>query len=204
MAPKFEKSLKNEERKSKENRNNISNNNNSDEFNSSLEALQKEFQNAFNLSHLMNDLATMKSNEYDNLLVKSKNNTEIEIIQGEILKQEAKKGELKEVMKKTKVEHVGKKIDLELRLSPPKVIITKGESSSNGSKSPSESNESSDSDGGSNVNGKRLPSLILMGCTYCYLYVMVSEDDPECPKCKRFSNLLDIFRGNPSKKARKN
>ncbi|KAH7536908.1 hypothetical protein FEM48_Zijuj03G0036300 [Ziziphus jujuba var. spinosa] len=126
------------------------------------------------------------------------------VIPGVILKQEAKKGELKEVMKKTKVEDVGKKIDLELRLSPPKVIITKGETSSNGSKSPSESNESSDSDGGSNVNGKRLPSLILMGCTYCYLYVMVSEDDPECPKCKRFSNLLDIFRGNPSKKARKN
>lgn len=124
-----------------------------------------------------------------------------------------------EVMKKiTEGEdhNKGKKIDLELRLSPPKVVmITKGESSPNGSKSPSENNiessvhdhqNNSDSDGcgSSYVNGKRLPSLIVMGCTYCYLYVMVSGDEPECPKCKRDSNLLDIFRGNPSKRAKKN
>ncbi|KAA8539105.1 hypothetical protein F0562_025797 [Nyssa sinensis] len=38
-----------------------------------------------------------------------------------------------------------------------------------------------------------VPSLILMGCTRCYMYVVVSEIDPICPECK--SNLLlDIFR----------
>ncbi|KAF5729397.1 hypothetical protein HS088_TW21G01562 [Tripterygium wilfordii] len=45
------------------------------------------------------------------------------------------------------------------------------------------------------------PSLILMGCTHCYLYVMVSEMEPKCPNCQS-SMLLDSFRGNAAQRSR--
>ncbi|GAY59850.1 hypothetical protein CUMW_197630, partial [Citrus unshiu] len=54
-----------------------------------------------------------------------------------------------------------------------------------------------------NPRHANLPSLILMGCTHCYIYVMVSEADPKCPKCSS-SVLLDMFRESPAKKSRKN
>ncbi|KAK3422133.1 hypothetical protein EUGRSUZ_G02682 [Eucalyptus grandis] len=40
------------------------------------------------------------------------------------------------------------------------------------------------------------PSLVLMGCRDCHLYVMASEINPICPRCKSCEYLLDIFRGN--------
>lgn len=46
-------------------------------------------------------------------------------------------------------------------------------------------------------------SLILMGCTRCLIYVMVSEADPKCPKCKSSSYFVDVFRDNPAKRSRK-
>ncbi|KAH7854390.1 hypothetical protein Vadar_013283 [Vaccinium darrowii] len=36
-----------------------------------------------------------------------------------------------------------------------------------------------------------LPSLVCMGCVRCYMYVMVNESAPKCPKCKSI-NLLEI------------
>ena len=42
-------------------------------------------------------------------------------------------------------------------------------------------------------------SLVLMGCTHCLIYVMVSKVDPKCPKCMS-SVLLDIFCENRSAK----
>ncbi|KAK6233787.1 hypothetical protein QUC31_006193 [Theobroma cacao] len=46
------------------------------------------------------------------------------------------------------------------------------------------------------------PSLILMGCSHCLIYVMVSEINPKCPKCNS-SILIDIFRHRLGKKSRK-
>ncbi|KAF5742502.1 hypothetical protein HS088_TW09G00551 [Tripterygium wilfordii] len=45
------------------------------------------------------------------------------------------------------------------------------------------------------------PSLILMGCNHCYLYVMESEMEPKCSKWQS-SMLLDSFRGNAAKRSR--
>lgn len=40
-----------------------------------------------------------------------------------------------------------------------------------------------------------MPCFVVMGCTYCYIYVMVSEADPYCPQCGT-DDLLDQFCGN--------
>ncbi|KAH7853272.1 hypothetical protein Vadar_000785 [Vaccinium darrowii] len=50
-----------------------------------------------------------------------------------------------------------------------------------------------------------LPSLVCRGCVRCYMYVMVSESAPKCPKCKS-TNLLEIPSPSDSvkKKARSN
>lgn len=47
------------------------------------------------------------------------------------------------------------------------------------------------------------PSLVLMGCKNCHIYVLVSEINPSCPRCKNCEFLLDVFRGNPPKKMMK-
>uniref|UniRef100_A0A3Q7H312 GIR1-like zinc ribbon domain-containing protein n=1 Tax=Solanum lycopersicum TaxID=4081 RepID=A0A3Q7H312_SOLLC len=36
-------------------------------------------------------------------------------------------------------------------------------------------------------------SMMLVGCPRCLMYVMLSAEDPKCPKCKS-SVLLDFFR----------
>lgn len=36
-------------------------------------------------------------------------------------------------------------------------------------------------------------AMALVGCPRCYMYVMSSEVDPKCPKCKN-SVFLDLFR----------
>lgn len=66
------------------------------------------------------------------------------------------------------------------------------------------SNPNKDIEGSSNVVLQdEVPSLVLMGCSHCYLYVMVSELAPKCPKCKS-SVLIDIFRKNhPAKRFKK-
>ncbi|XP_058776711.1 protein GL2-INTERACTING REPRESSOR 2-like [Vicia villosa] len=34
--------------------------------------------------------------------------------------------------------------------------------------------------------------MVLVGCPKCYMYVMSSEDEPKCPKCKT-TVFLDLF-----------
>ncbi|KAK8651447.1 hypothetical protein V6N13_141048 [Hibiscus sabdariffa] len=46
------------------------------------------------------------------------------------------------------------------------------------------------------------PSLVVMGCSYCLMYVMVSEVEPRCPRC-RTSDLIDIFRPKFAKRSRR-
>ena len=55
----------------------------------------------------------------------------------------------------------------------------------------------------SEVADDQVSSLVLMGCANCYLYVMVSQSDPKCPKCHS-SILIDRFRGNTSAKSARN
>ncbi|MFS7994209.1 hypothetical protein Hanom_Chr12g01103181 [Helianthus anomalus] len=40
----------------------------------------------------------------------------------------------------------------------------------------------------------REPELIVMSCLNCYLHVMVCDDNPKCPKCRRGDGLLDMYR----------
>ncbi|CAI0391374.1 unnamed protein product [Linum tenue] len=37
--------------------------------------------------------------------------------------------------------------------------------------------------------------MVLVGCPRCLMYVMLSEDDPKCPKCKS-TVLLDFLHDN--------
>ncbi|KAK8531712.1 hypothetical protein V6N12_053175 [Hibiscus sabdariffa] len=46
------------------------------------------------------------------------------------------------------------------------------------------------------------PSLVVMGCSNCLMYVMVSEIEPRCPRC-RTSVLIDIFHPKLDKKPKK-
>lgn len=50
-----------------------------------------------------------------------------------------------------------------------------------------------------------LPTLVCRGCVRCYMYVMVSDSAPKCPKCKS-TNLLEIPSPSDSvkRKARSN
>ncbi|KAF3503861.1 hypothetical protein F2Q69_00045440 [Brassica cretica] len=40
-------------------------------------------------------------------------------------------------------------------------------------------------------------SMVLVGCPRCLMYVMLSEDDPKCPKCQS-TVLLDFNHENAS------
>ncbi|MQM08110.1 hypothetical protein Taro_040959 [Colocasia esculenta] len=84
-------------------------------------------------------------------------------------------------------------------------------SSSSSSSSPS-SCLSSETDQGRPPSSPEATSMVLVGCPRCLMYVMLSEDDPRCPKCKS-TVLLDFLRDpswNPAaatgttKKSRKN
>ncbi|URE36453.1 hypothetical protein MUK42_17447 [Musa troglodytarum] len=37
--------------------------------------------------------------------------------------------------------------------------------------------------------------MVLAGCPRCLMYVMLSEEDPKCPKCNS-TVLLDFHHGN--------
>uniref|UniRef100_A0A5B7BWQ5 GIR1-like zinc ribbon domain-containing protein n=1 Tax=Davidia involucrata TaxID=16924 RepID=A0A5B7BWQ5_DAVIN len=43
------------------------------------------------------------------------------------------------------------------------------------------------------------PSMMLAGCPRCLMYVMLSEEDPKCPKCKS-TVLLDLLNVERTKK----
>ncbi|KAJ0088767.1 hypothetical protein Patl1_32671 [Pistacia atlantica] len=47
-------------------------------------------------------------------------------------------------------------------------------------------------------NSPEATSMVLVGCPRCLMYVMLSEDDPKCPKCKS-TVLLDFLNDNNNK-----
>ncbi|XP_058109044.1 protein GL2-INTERACTING REPRESSOR 1-like [Magnolia sinica] len=105
------------------------------------------------------------------------------------------------------------KLDLKLNLSPPQwashQIMESPNSSSSSISSPS-SCMSSELNLGSEAEMAKYPSspeettsMVLVGCPRCLMYVMLSEEDPKCPKCKS-TVLLDFHRGNSSNRNNSN
>ncbi|CAI0391219.1 unnamed protein product [Linum tenue] len=87
------------------------------------------------------------------------------------------------------------KLELKLNLSPPSRMRLESSPSRSATVSPtsppsscvsSELNQDSDSEA---------TSMVLVGCPRCLMYVMLSEDDPKCPKCKS-TVLLDFLHDN--------
>ncbi|GAB2233952.1 hypothetical protein Droror1_Dr00003182 [Drosera rotundifolia] len=96
-------------------------------------------------------------------------------------------------------------LDLKLNLSPPtsgRRHVRSPETSSSGSCVSSDESLNSSPEAVAT-------SMVLVGCPRCLMYVMLSESDPRCPKCKS-SGLLDLLRcdganrnGNNKKNTRK-
>ncbi|XP_021765597.1 homeobox protein 6-like [Chenopodium quinoa] len=93
------------------------------------------------------------------------------------------------------------KLDLKLNLSPPnsRMIVNPNPNlnprmespSRSASVSPPSSCVSSDV----SMSSPEATSMVLVGCPRCLMYVMLSEDDPKCPKCKS-TVLLDFVHDN--------
>ncbi|XP_020538123.2 uncharacterized protein LOC110010387 [Jatropha curcas] len=88
---------------------------------------------------------------------------------------ESKKRALKEMEMEIGEEEEKKNDDLKLRLSPP------------GMKPKDESSNQ---------------LLVLMGCSHCFIYVMVSQTDPKCPNCKS-PILIDVFKQGIAKRTKR-
>ncbi|GMH09979.1 hypothetical protein Nepgr_011820 [Nepenthes gracilis] len=81
----------------------------------------------------------------------------------------------------------GSKIDLKLNLSPPRMARGEGVElpSSSVTISPPSSCVSSEEEAAArNSDSPEATSMVLVGCPRCLMYVMLSENDPRCPKCK--------------------
>lgn len=97
----------------------------------------------------------------------------------------------------------GPKLDLKLNLSPPRASHPQVESPSRSltvspTSPPSscvsmELNQQDDSLRYS--SSPEATSMMLVGCPRCLMYVMLSEEDPRCPKCKS-TVLLDVIPDN--------
>ncbi|KAF8397953.1 hypothetical protein HHK36_016879 [Tetracentron sinense] len=100
------------------------------------------------------------------------------------------------------------KLDLKLNLSPPRanpqVQTPNRRASLSPTTSPPSSCVSSELNPDETVgysNSPEATSMVLVGCPRCLMYVMLSEEDPKCPKCKS-TVLLDFLHDN-TKKTRK-
>lgn len=101
-------------------------------------------------------------------------------------------------------------LDLDLRLSPPGMHSQHNGSSNGFEISPSPPSQQScmsfewdlNESPNSTNNIIEIPSLTLVGCTNCLMYVMVPEVDPKCPKCKSYV-LIDMSRQSLAKRFRK-
>ncbi|KAL2953762.1 hypothetical protein AAZX31_19G184400 [Glycine max] len=91
----------------------------------------------------------------------------------------------------------GPKLDLKLNLSPPRAdrrLESPTRSATASPTSPPSSCVSSElnQEDKSYSNSPEATSMVLVGCPRCLMYVMLSEDDPKCPKCKS-TVLLDFL-----------
>ncbi|KAG6595164.1 Protein salt-induced and EIN3/EIL1-dependent 1, partial [Cucurbita argyrosperma subsp. sororia] len=97
------------------------------------------------------------------------------------------------------------KLELKLNLSPPRGGGNRGVESPNRSAtvsptSPPSSCVSSEA-ARSYSNSPETATMMLVGCPRCLMYVMLSEQDPKCPKCKS-TVLLDVLHDNTAVKTR--
>ncbi|KAJ4705360.1 E3 ubiquitin-protein ligase [Melia azedarach] len=92
------------------------------------------------------------------------------------------------------------KLELKLNLSPPRGNQTMESPTRSATVSPTSppsscvSSENQD-DTLQYSNSPEATSMVLVGCPRCLMYVMLSEDDPKCPKCKS-TVLLDFLHDN--------
>ncbi|KAE9621737.1 hypothetical protein Lal_00032511 [Lupinus albus] len=89
------------------------------------------------------------------------------------------------------------KLDLKLNLSvsPPPRVNNHRELESSPPRSATVSPPSScisSEDNNKYCNSPEATSMVLVGCPRCLMYVMLSEQDPKCPKCKS-TVLLDFL-----------
>ncbi|CAN0847310.1 Protein GL2-INTERACTING REPRESSOR 1 [Linum grandiflorum] len=90
------------------------------------------------------------------------------------------------------------KLELKLNLSPSRGVDSPSRSATVSPTSPpsscvsSEMNQDDNSGGLRYSNSPEATSMVLVGCPRCLMYVMLSEDDPRCPKCKS-TVLLDFL-----------
>ncbi|KAE8726960.1 hypothetical protein F3Y22_tig00005939pilonHSYRG00186 [Hibiscus syriacus] len=84
----------------------------------------------------------------------------------------------------------GAKPDLKLNLSPPRVE-SPSRAATVSPTSPPSSCVSSEMDINTN-SGETTTSMVLVGCPRCLMYIILSEEDPKCPKCKN-TVLLDFL-----------
>ncbi|PIN07498.1 hypothetical protein CDL12_19935 [Handroanthus impetiginosus] len=97
----------------------------------------------------------------------------------------------------------GPKLDLKLNLSPPRMTHPRVESPSRSltvsPTSPPTSCVSSELNQQDELlrysTSPEATSMMLVGCPRCLMYVMLSGEDPRCPKCKS-SVLLDVIHEN--------
>ncbi|PIA59256.1 hypothetical protein AQUCO_00400265v1 [Aquilegia coerulea] len=102
------------------------------------------------------------------------------------------------------------RLDLKLNLSPPRanqqVVESPNRSAVSSPTSPPSSCVSSELNNDETLrysNSPEATSMVLVGCPRCLMYVMLSEEDPKCPKCKS-TVLLDFVHDNNTKKTKKN
>ncbi|KAJ9695020.1 hypothetical protein PVL29_010492 [Vitis rotundifolia] len=95
----------------------------------------------------------------------------------------------------------GPKLDLKLNLSPPRAnrhAQSQSRSATLSPTSPPSSCVSSELNQDETLrysNSPEATSMVLVGCPRCLMYVMLSEEDPKCPKCKS-TVLLDFLHDN--------
>ncbi|MED6156552.1 Protein GL2-INTERACTING REPRESSOR 1 [Stylosanthes scabra] len=103
------------------------------------------------------------------------------------------------------------KLDLKLNLSPPRVDRRRVEEEEEEELSPARSAtvsppsscvstelNNNNQDENESVKWSDSPEatfMVVVGCQRCLMYVMLSVDDPKCPKCKS-TVLLDVLQDN--------
>ncbi|XP_010248444.1 PREDICTED: uncharacterized protein LOC104591346 [Nelumbo nucifera] len=85
------------------------------------------------------------------------------------------------------------KVEIELNLSPPRIFQYDESPNQSATFSPTSSCVSTELNPEATVP-PRVTSMAVFGCPRCYMYVMLSVDDPKCPKCHS-SALLDFRNG---------
>ncbi|KAL3628190.1 hypothetical protein CASFOL_027236 [Castilleja foliolosa] len=91
----------------------------------------------------------------------------------------------------------GQKLDLKINSSPPRRSRARAESPPTSPPSSCVSSELNQQNDQSRrySTSPEATSMMLVGCPRCLMYVMLSEEDPRCPKCKS-SVLLDVIHDN--------